>query len=126
MVDVGNLRIDTGRALEVGRAVIVWAGRLTKSAGNLAGAASIIAVGGWIGYEALGLVRLPDSVLLAKAIEGARALAAARSAPSAIHQRDGYLILLAAASALCLAGIGWLVAWLKNPLGKEKAVTSSK
>lgn len=107
-------QIDGARVREVGRVLIA----LTKSAGNLAGAGSMIALGGWLGCNALDKVRLPDLVLLQKAIESARALASARSAPSAIHQRDGYLILLAVGAGLLLSGIGWMVNWWKNPLGK--------
>jgi hypothetical protein len=123
MVDLGNLSLDLRRATGEARRRIEQAGRTAwiglKSATNLAGAVAITAAGGAAGFYGLERVRLPDPVLLQRAKESARAMAAV--APSAIAERDMYLMVLAVGAAFVLGGIWSLYAWWSDPLGKRKA-----
>lgn len=111
-----NFNRNVSRAVEVGRKVALATWALVKSAGNLAGAAALVALGGVIGFNCLSGIRLPDSVLLQKAIEAATRHVAAT--PSAMSERDEYLIGLGFAAMLLLGGIGWLANWWNHPLGK--------
>ena len=95
---IGNLNLpftfDRAREIERVRQAGHIAVRAAKSAGHLAGGVAVLALGGFCALKGLHGVRLPDAVLLQKAIEHL----VPPDPPSALEQRDFFSARWRAAS----------------------------
>lgn len=98
---------------------------VAKSAGHFAGACAVIAGGGYAAFHFLGDARQPDTVLLHRAIDLARAMAAdaafAAAHPSLLAARDKALGSLAGSLLFGVFGVLWLVEWWRSLPSIRKA-----
>jgi len=117
---IGNLPFTFDRAREIKR--VRLAGRLAlrgvKSAGQFAGGVAMLAIGGFSALTGLHGVRLPDSVLLQKAIASA---AIPPPPPSALDERDMFIMMAVVGVLVLACAVFWLNEWWKNPTAKPAA-----
>ena len=95
--------------------------RMINSAGRLLGAVGLACAGVALAVYGAIEANTPDAILVERAME-LRAAVPPPSLPDGSTTRAVYLYLLGWGIALGIAGIVWLVVWLKAPL-REKPVS---
>jgi hypothetical protein len=119
-------RVHLQRRMREGARVAGWVAiAVVKSTAHFLSAGVVIAGGCAAAYHSFHDVRQPDAVLLNRAIEHARDMAAyaafAAAHPSAVAARDSALGYLAGSILLGVGGVWWLVEWWRSLPSIRKA-----